>query len=360
MADGALETTGTLRIGLHDNGDGTYAVETYDLASGGGGGGGGTQYTEDVPAAADPVGNALIARRRDTPTAAEVSNDGDNITLNATPKGELRVNDADLIAKLPALGQALVTSSWPVALPATQITTLTPPAAITGFALESGGNLATLAGAISAARLAANLIAGQAGVDGGSGVVSAKTLRAVLATDVALPAGEAHLGEVGSKIVRVSAEFTRPPDTIQYAVGDVVSNSTSSTTLLVIPNFARVVGGSGYITGIRITTDKKSITPRFRVHIFNDPAPTRSVDNVQHQEKYADESKRIAAVDLGSMITAADATNSDNSRASDWTLRIPFVAASGTRDIYVLLETLDIFTPNNGQKFTVTLKGDLN
>ena len=49
-------------------------------------------------------------------------------------------------SKTPALGQALSAASVPVVLPASQITTLTPPAAITNYALETGGNLATLAG----------------------------------------------------------------------------------------------------------------------------------------------------------------------------------------------------------------------
>jgi hypothetical protein len=47
-------------------------------------------------------------------------------------------------AGVPALGQALSASSLPVVLPAAQVTTLTPPAAITGFALETGGNLAAI------------------------------------------------------------------------------------------------------------------------------------------------------------------------------------------------------------------------
>lgn len=55
----------------------------------------GTQYTEDAASAADPVGNMLIARRRDTLTTSEVSADGDNIALNATNKGQLHVRDAD-------------------------------------------------------------------------------------------------------------------------------------------------------------------------------------------------------------------------------------------------------------------------
>lgn len=44
---------------------------------------------------------------------------------------------ASIDGKLPALGQALAAASVPVVLTAAQLTTLTPPAAITGFATES-------------------------------------------------------------------------------------------------------------------------------------------------------------------------------------------------------------------------------
>lgn len=51
----------------------------------------GTQYTEDAASAADPVGQMLIARRRDALVTNEVSATGDNIALNATNRGELAV-----------------------------------------------------------------------------------------------------------------------------------------------------------------------------------------------------------------------------------------------------------------------------
>lgn len=57
-------------------------------------------------------------------------------------------------------------------------------------------HLATLAGIVSSARAAVNAISGQAGVQGGSGAVSANTQRVVLATDVALPAGTNNIGDV--------------------------------------------------------------------------------------------------------------------------------------------------------------------
>lgn len=71
------------------------------------------------------------------------------------------------------------------------------------LALESGGNLAAIATSASVLddwdetnRAAVNIIAGQVGVEGGSGVVSALTQRVVLATDVALPTGSNTIGAV--------------------------------------------------------------------------------------------------------------------------------------------------------------------
>ena len=59
--------------------------------------GGGTQVTEDAAAAADPIGTMSMARRRDTLTGAEVSADGDVITVNATSKGEIYVKQTDVV-----------------------------------------------------------------------------------------------------------------------------------------------------------------------------------------------------------------------------------------------------------------------
>src|ERR1035437_5588288 len=64
-------------------------------------------------------------------------------TVNAKLRGLVVIATA-INTKLPSQGQAIAAASVPVVLPAAQISTLTPPAAITGFALETGGNLAGL------------------------------------------------------------------------------------------------------------------------------------------------------------------------------------------------------------------------
>jgi hypothetical protein len=59
------------------------------------------------------------------------------ITGFALEAGHLAAIDTST-AKIPAQGQALAAASLPVVLTAIQQTALTPPAAITGFALEAG------------------------------------------------------------------------------------------------------------------------------------------------------------------------------------------------------------------------------
>jgi hypothetical protein len=66
------------------------------------------------------------------------------------------VSLASIDTKLPALGQALAAASVPVVLTAAQITTLTPPAAITGFA--TAANQSTEITALQAIQTAAEIL----------------------------------------------------------------------------------------------------------------------------------------------------------------------------------------------------------
>ena len=80
-------------------------------------------------------------------------NRSQNTVITAPSFGNLQVDNAIKVSlasidtsnnsintKIPPLGQALAAASTPVVLPATQITTLTPPPAITGFALDTSVN----------------------------------------------------------------------------------------------------------------------------------------------------------------------------------------------------------------------------
>lgn len=66
-----------------------------------GGSSAGTEYTEDAAAAADPAGGALILVRRDTPSATEVSADGDNVAAKGNSAGAQYVELLSGVAKIP-------------------------------------------------------------------------------------------------------------------------------------------------------------------------------------------------------------------------------------------------------------------
>jgi hypothetical protein len=169
---------------------------------------------------------------------------------------------------------------------------------------------------------------------------------------------------VNGTTTTITVEMTRPSDGNAYIAGDVVSNSTSATTPLVLTNIARISGGSGYITGVRLITNKKSITPRFKVHFYTNNAPTVAADNAPFKEVYADISKRVGFVILPAMETAIDTTNSDMSRAtavistSGANLPLPFTCVS--QMLYAVLETMDGFTPDTGEKFTLVVTAEVN
>lgn len=93
----------------------------------------------------DGSGNAISSRVTSDPVQAADRGLVVQVGASALPTGAAtsalqttgNSSLSSIDGKVPALGQALAAASTPVVLPAAQITTLTPPAAITGFALET-------------------------------------------------------------------------------------------------------------------------------------------------------------------------------------------------------------------------------
>lgn len=138
--------------------------------------------------------------------------------------------------KTPALGQALAAASVPVVLTAAQITTLTPPTTVTVtgtvtanagtnlntslLALESGGNLATIAGTVTSSVLQANVkqINGVTPLMG-NGTTGTGSQRVTIASDnTVLPAVGA--GATGSAV---------PANAVYNGVIATTSNPSAAT-----------------------------------------------------------------------------------------------------------------------------------
>lgn len=130
----------------------------------------------DVKRSELPSG-AATAARQDTGNTSLSSIDGKVTACNtgavvvsssALPSGAATSANQDtgnaslssIDGKTPALGQALAAASVPVVLTAAQVSTLTPPAAITGFATES--TLSTLNGKVTAVNTGAVVVSSSA------------------------------------------------------------------------------------------------------------------------------------------------------------------------------------------------------
>lgn len=143
-------------------------------------------------------------------------------------------------------------------------------------------------------------------------------------------------------IRRASTTLTRPANTTAYAAKDGISDATSSPAAISIQ-----AEGGGYIVGAKIVTNKASITPRLRVHLYRS-APTQIADNAAVTAVlYADAGNYLGFIDLGPLNT--EGSGADSSYAEDNTLRHPYVGDT----LNMIWETLDAFTPASAQEFTL-------
>ena len=152
-----------------------------------------------------------------------------------------------------------------------------------------------------------------------------------------------------------TASFTRPGDTNAYAVGDIVSNSTSSTTPMTFASVARANGGSGYITKIRVATGTPGLTPVLRLHVFKVNNPTVAVDNAAFSTTVSDDANKIGYSDLPAMVGSGA-----GSETCETNIKFPYILAGGTTSMYGFLETRSAFTPGNAGVFNVALTLDQN
>ena len=109
----------------------------------------------------------------------------------------------------------------------------------------------------------------------GNGSVIALLKASVLADLAATPAGENFIGSTGRSVTSVEATFNRPADTLAYASGDLVANSTTAGSVTALSlGVARVAAGGVSIRRVRLRKSNAGVTnASFRVHFYT-AAPT--------------------------------------------------------------------------------------
>lgn len=159
-----------------------------------------------------------------------------------------------------------------------------------------------------------------------------------------------------SLTVEVSASFTRPADTTQYAVGDLVATNTTAAACSAF-KFDPVVeqqGNAVRIEAARIFKSGTGVTSSsFRLHLWrSDPSAPGNGDNGALSETGA---QYVGAIDV-----LVDRAWTDGAFGRGLPLtNTPMTCAPGAggKALYGFLEARGTYTPASGEVFTITLEG---
>lgn len=154
---------------------------------------------------------------------------------------------ASIDTKTPALGQALAAASVPVVLTAAQITTLTPPAAITGFATSAKQDTM-----ITSLGLLDNVVNSDGAVSGADGAMTAgfdgTNARLIRTTSQ---------GEVKAQLIAGTAAIGKlaANDGVDIGNVDVASSAlpTGAATSALQPQFRSTAVATNATTGVQTT-----------------------------------------------------------------------------------------------------------
>jgi len=162
---------------------------------------------------------------------------------------------------------------------------------------------------------------------------------------------------VKGRILAPSYSFTRPADTTQYAVGDLVANSATAASVVALSwTLARGDEGAidGFVRRVRMWSSDNDVTSAsFRLHFYSrnpvSTAPTNG-DNGAFAMAVADGN----SIYLGSVDISFDRTvnNSDAYGAG-----VPTVGSemnfTDVTTLYALIEARGTYTPASAEVFTI-------
>lgn len=171
-----------------------------------------------------------------------------------------------------------------------------------------------------------------------------------LLTGISLASSANRIGQTGYTLKKISVPFTRPSDTTTYAVGDAVTNSTSSPTVfeMDLASIGAVVGQSFEVRKLVVVSSvKQSLLPLFNVYLSpttftatNDNSPLDIADATQ---------------EAGGAWFQCDTQNytASNSRVANTGIHEPMVLASNDTKVYGSMQAGNAYIPVSGEKFTI-------
>ena len=150
----------------------------------------------------------------------------------------------------------------------------------------------------------------------------------------------------------VQSTFNRPNDNIQYTLGDVVSNSTTTPPVNVISGAALVAGRGGIIQNMVLAKTGTNVTnAAFNVHFYTYSGATiPGYDNFPMTGLYANSPYSLGYVSFPTMTAAVGAGSIGRAfyqqAAFEYT-------TTDTPNLYWILEANGAYTPAAGEGFSL-------
>ena len=150
----------------------------------------------------------------------------------------------------------------------------------------------------------------------------------------------------------VTAEFTRPANTTQYAANDVVGPHTTAA-VMTFTNIALASNGNGYITNARLMKSQTNTTDAlFRLWLFN-TSVTPISDNSPFTLLFTNRTNCLGYIDF---VCITEGSGSDSASAIVDNINLKFACTGGVRNIYGVLEAKQAYAPaSNSEQFFVEL-----
>jgi hypothetical protein len=176
------------------------------------------------------------------------------------------------------------------------------------------------------------------------------------AVQAATPAGTNSIGAVttGGHVVS-GTTITRPADTTAYTAGDLVASSTTAATVNGAPTTIAAARGADIVSVATRCILKKTGTglPNaiFRVHFYN---AATTVSNGDNGTWLTTSANYLGFFDITCTQVFTDAAIGVGTPGSG--SMMTFTPASGTSNLYFLIEARAAYTPISGEVFTVSLE----
>jgi len=161
---------------------------------------------------------------------------------------------------------------------------------------------------------------------------------------------QADFSPVAETVRVFDFSFTRPANTTQYTIGDVMSDSATAPTILKITDAFRFDGAGNLITSLRVSTDNKLWAgTQIRFYFYN-ASVTAQNDNAAFAQLYANVAKGAGYIDI-TFDSAATGASTDMVAGQNTTDRLGIQAPTDGNDIYMIPVILTASTPTSAQKF---------